>query len=299
MRPTHAAAWAQVAQTLGDGGGFPRTAEHPERLRNLRPGGRVGRTHRRGPGVALEGPLAVFQSQQGGAPPEVRRREAGIERNRGVIAGQGVLQTIQGEQHRRAAVDMTRRLGLQGRRPAKAGQRLLQPPEPAQRVAAAGVGLREAWLGGDRRIVARQGFLCPPQLAETVAAVDQGLGVGGTERDRPLEADQGLAKAPKLEKQRAQKVVRSGDPGVGLGRAPQELQGFVGAAVTDPQASEPDQGVGAVAILPQRPGVVLSRFLRAARRFQSPSLLEQDVRQSLGLSRMGHGPGIYVRADPG
>ncbi len=88
--------------------------------------------------------------------------------------------------------------------------------------------------------------------------------------------------------------MRSGDPGVGLGRAPQQPQGFVGSTLADPQAPELDQGVGAVAILSQRPGVVLGRLRRAARTLQSPSLLDQDVRQSLGLGRMRHTAGFMT-----
>ncbi len=75
----------------------------------------------------------------------------------------------------------------------------------------------------------------------------------------------------------------SGDPGIGLGRPPEQRQGLVGSALADPKAPEMDQGVDAIAILSQRSGVLFGRLRRAARPLERPSLLEQDTRQGLGL----------------
>ncbi len=77
--------------------------------------------------------------------------------------------------------------------------------------------------------------------------------------------------------------MRGGNAGVGFGRAAQQIQGLVGPTLADPQAPKLDQGVDALAVLPQRAGVLLGRLKCAACPFQGPSLLEQDMRQSLGL----------------
>jgi hypothetical protein len=71
--------------------------------------------------------------------------------------------------------------------------------------------------------------------------------------------------------------MHGGDPGVGLGGAPEERQGFVGPALADPQSPELDQGAHAVPILAQRPLVLRDRLARAACPLQGPSLLEQDL----------------------
>ena len=145
----------------------------------------------------------------------MRLGKIGLERERGLVAGQRLGGALEAPEHGAAVVEGVRHVGLEAERPVVARQRLREAFQALQHIGATVPCQDHARIDCKGTIVARQRLTEAPEGHQGIPAVVVGVGKIGLEDDRPVVARQRLRGAFEIHQHIAAVVEHAGVVGLG------------------------------------------------------------------------------------